>query len=53
LCYAGCLIPGAGAFEIAANKELQQYKNEVKGKIRLGIQAYADAVLVIPKTLGE
>jgi Chaperonin GroEL (HSP60 family) len=53
LCCAGCLIPGAGAFEIAASQELLRYKNEVKGKTRLGVQAYAEALLVIPKTLGK
>ncbi|XP_075212377.1 chaperonin containing TCP1 subunit 6 [Lycorma delicatula] len=47
----GCVVPGAGAFEIAAYQELQNYKNTVKGKSRLGIQAYAEALLVIPKTL--
>ncbi|PSN43475.1 T-complex protein 1 subunit zeta [Blattella germanica] len=47
----GCLVPGAGAFEIAANQELMRYKDEVKGKMRLGVQAYAEALLVIPKTL--
>lgn len=47
----GCLIPGAGAFEIAANQELMRYKDEVKGKMRLGVQAYAEALLIIPKTL--
>lgn len=46
-----CVIPGAGAFEIKANMELLKYKDTVKGKARLGIQAYAEALLVIPKTL--
>ncbi|GBP41569.1 T-complex protein 1 subunit zeta [Eumeta japonica] len=46
-----CVIPGAGAFEIRANMELLKYKDAVKGKARLGIQAYAEALLVIPKTL--
>lgn len=46
-----CVIPGAGAFEIKANTELLKYKDSVKGKARLGIQAYAEALLVIPKTL--
>ncbi|KAJ8678940.1 hypothetical protein QAD02_014727 [Eretmocerus hayati] len=45
------VIPGAGAFEIAAHQALSQYKNEVKGKQRLGVQAYAEALLIIPKTL--
>lgn len=47
----GCLIPGAGAFEIRAYNQLMTYKDTVKGKVRLGIQAYATALLVIPKTL--
>ncbi|CAG9104529.1 T-complex protein 1 subunit zeta [Plutella xylostella] len=46
-----CVVPGAGAFEVKANTELLKYKDTVKGKGRLGIQAYAEALLVIPKTL--
>ncbi|KAL4711790.1 hypothetical protein ACJJTC_005959 [Scirpophaga incertulas] len=46
-----CVIPGAGAFEIKASMALAKYKDTVKGKSRLGIQAYAEALLVIPKTL--
>uniref|UniRef100_A0A6M2DP43 Putative chaperonin subunit 6a zeta pararge aegeria n=1 Tax=Xenopsylla cheopis TaxID=163159 RepID=A0A6M2DP43_XENCH len=46
-----CVIPGAGAFEIRAHNELMKYKNTVKGKTRLGIQAYAEALLIIPKVL--
>ncbi|KYN31871.1 T-complex protein 1 subunit zeta [Trachymyrmex septentrionalis] len=45
------IVPGAGAFEIAVSQALQRYKEQVKGKQRLGVQAYADALLVIPKTL--
>lgn len=46
-----CIIPGAGAFEIRAYNVLMRHKDTVKGKVRLGIQAYAEALLVIPKTL--
>ncbi|GAB0096715.1 T-complex protein 1 subunit zeta [Sergentomyia squamirostris] len=46
-----CLIPGAGAFEIRAYNELMKFKDTVKGKSRLGVQAFAEALLVIPKTL--
>jgi len=46
-----CLLPGAGAFEIAAYNALQQYKDSVSGKTKLGVQAFAEALLVIPKTL--
>ncbi|XP_071452313.1 T-complex protein 1 subunit zeta [Hetaerina americana] len=49
----GSVVPGAGAFEMAAYLKLQKYKDEVKGKARLGIQAYAEALLVIPKTLAS
>lgn len=45
------IIPGAGAFEIKANLELQKFKDSVKGKARLGVQAYAEALLIIPKVL--
>lgn len=47
----GVVVPGAGAFEIAAYRELGQYKETVKGKARLGVAAYAEALLVIPKVL--
>lgn len=42
------LIPGAGAFQIAAHRHLVGL---AKGKIRPGITAFAEALLVIPKTL--
>ena len=45
------LVPGAGAFEVALHSELLSYKNQVEGKAQLGVQAFADAVLVIPKIL--
>jgi T-complex protein 1 subunit zeta len=47
----GCIIPGGGAFEIAAHAELMKYKEEVTGRAKYGIQGFADALLVIPKTL--
>lgn len=47
------LVPGAGAFEIAANRKLLLYKDTINGKISLGIQAFAEALLVIPKVLGN
>lgn len=47
----GAVVPGAGAFEIFAWQELQKFKDEIKGKSRLGIQAFAEALLIIPKTI--
>jgi len=47
------LVPGAGAFELAAHLKLHAYAKEVEGKSRAGVYAFADALLVIPKTLAE
>jgi len=47
----GCVIPGAGAYEVATNIALKKFLETVKGRARLGIQAYADGMLIIPKTL--
>ncbi|XP_022914377.1 T-complex protein 1 subunit zeta [Onthophagus taurus] len=47
----GALVPGAGAFEVTAYKELMEFKDTIKGKSRLGVAAYAEALLVIPKVL--
>ncbi|KAL0267091.1 UNVERIFIED_CONTAM: hypothetical protein PYX00_009452 [Menopon gallinae] len=49
----GALIPGAGAFEIEAHLKLMKFRDSVSGKARLGIQAFAEALLIIPKTLGR
>jgi len=47
----GCVVPGAGAYEVAANIALKKFAETVKGRARLGIQAYAEGLLVVPKTL--
>jgi T-complex protein 1 subunit zeta len=50
----GFLIPGAGAFEIAASLHLQEYaKKQVQGKVKIGIMCFSDALLIIPRTLIE
>jgi len=46
-------VPGAGAFEVAAYVDLMKFKQECKGRVKLGVQAFADALLVIPKVLAE
>ena len=49
-----CLIPGAGAFEVACSKHLgTALKSTAKGRTKLGVQAFAEAMLVIPKTLAS
>ena len=49
----GCVIPGAGAFEVVAHRILQDYRESVKGRARLGVQAFSDALLVVPKVLAQ
>jgi T-complex protein 1 subunit zeta len=34
----GCLLPGAGAFEVAVHAALDEFKTSVKGRARLGVQ---------------
>ncbi|TIC62088.1 T-complex protein 1 zeta subunit, partial [Wallemia mellicola] len=47
-----CLIPGAGAFEVALSAHLSgPVKKATKGRAKLGVEAFANAMLVIPKTL--
>ncbi|KTW27272.1 T-complex protein 1 subunit zeta [Pneumocystis carinii B80] len=47
-----CLVPGAGAFQVACSAHLQKnFIHQVKGKVKLGVQAFSEALLVIPKTL--
>ncbi|CAF1106730.1 unnamed protein product [Rotaria sordida] len=49
----GCVIPGGGAFEIVAHQALTQYKEQVKGRARLGVQAFAESLLIIPKAIAQ
>jgi len=49
----GSILPGAGAFEVGAYLDLLKYKEEVQGRDKFGVQAFADALLVIPKTLAS
>jgi T-complex protein 1 subunit zeta len=50
---SGVVIAGAGAFEVALHERLMAYADEVTGKQKIGVRAYADGFLVIPKTLAE
>ena len=48
------VVPGAGAFEVALYKHLNDVcKKTVEGRAKRGVEAFADAMLVIPKTLAE
>jgi len=45
------VLPGAGAFEIAAYCALSEHKDTITTKEKLGFEAFAESLLVIPKTL--
>ena len=47
------VVPGGGAFQLAcaAHLESEQFRKTVKGKAECGVSAFADALLIIPKTL--
>lgn len=45
------VLPGAGAFELAAYHSLEKFKDSITGKVKLGVQAFAESLLIIPKTL--
>jgi len=48
------VVPGAGAFEIAASLNLKnKIAPKTKGRQKIGVLAYAEALLIIPKTLAE
>lgn len=48
------VVPGAGAYYLAASRHLRtcnMNKLGAKGKMKTGVEAFAEALLVIPKTL--
>lgn len=47
------LVPGAGAFEVAAYRMLMRRKQAVQGRAKLGVEAFANAMLIVPKVLAE
>jgi len=47
------IVAGGGAVEIEIAKELRRYATNVGGREQLAIEAFADAVEIIPRTLSE
>ncbi|KAF6147120.1 hypothetical protein GIB67_036839 [Kingdonia uniflora] len=48
------VVLGAGSFEVAARQYLMnEVKKTVQGRAQLGVEAFANALLVVPKTLAE
>ncbi len=49
----GKIVPGGGAPEIEVSKAVRKYAESFNGREQLAIQAFADAVEVIPRSLAE
>ncbi len=49
----GLLVPGGGAPEIELALRLREYAATIGGREQLAIEAFAEAVEIIPKTLAE
>jgi thermosome len=47
------IVAGGGAAEIEVAKQLRNYATKVGGREQLAVEAFADAVEVVPKTLAE
>ena len=47
------LVPGAGSFEMAAYRMLMSRKSAVSGRAKLGVEAFAKSLLIVPKILAE
>lgn len=49
----GSVVPGGGAFQIACAAHLSSegFRRQVRGRAKWGVSAFADALLIIPKTL--
>lgn len=49
----GKIVAGGGACEIETSKELRKYAESFKGREQLAVQAFADAIEIIPRSLAE
>ena len=49
----GAIVPGAGAFEIACNRWILDNLDKADGRAKLGLEIFAEALLVVPKALAE
>ena len=49
----GEIVPGAGGTELAVAAHLREFAASVEGREQLAVEAFADAVDVIPRTLAQ
>ena len=49
----GKVVAGAGASEVELSKRIREFANSLSGREQLAVQAFADAMEIIPRTLAE
>ncbi|RLG69277.1 MAG: thermosome subunit [Methanobacteriota archaeon] len=49
----GLVVPGGGAMAVELAKQLRSYADSIGGREQLAIEAFAEALEVIPRTLAE
>jgi len=49
----GFIVAGAGAVEMELARGIRQYAQKLSGREQLAVQAFADALEIIPRTLAE
>ncbi len=47
------IVPGGGAIESEMAKEIREYATKVGGREQLAVEAFADSLEIVPKTLAE
>jgi thermosome len=47
------IVPGGGAIEAELSKEIREYAKKVGGREQLAMEAFADSLEIVPKTLAE
>jgi len=50
---SGTVVPGAGAFEVGCAQYLLNNLDKAEGRSKLGVQSFAEALLIIPKSIAE
>ena len=50
---SGKVVGGAGAPEMEVSKELKRFANQLSGREQLAVNAFADSLEIIPRTLSE
>ena len=49
----GRIVPGGGATEVEVARRLRDHADSVEGREQLAVEAFADAIDVVPRTLAE